>query len=74
MTTEQKKIAYVIDVELSLSLEEITKLKRLSELEKKTLEQTARACMNDYCDILLKSWDETVQELKTDTKEGIDVT
>jgi hypothetical protein len=55
--TEPKKVSFVIDVMLSLSLEEITALKRLSDIKKEPVEVTARSCMNDKCQEQLNSHD-----------------
>ncbi len=42
-------LKFVVDVELSLTMEELEKLRQLSEIWKCSVEQTARDCMISKC-------------------------
>lgn len=61
---------FIIDVMLSLTLEEITELKKLSIIKKQSLEDCARDCMNDQCKYLLGK---QVKPDLVETIEGDDV-
>ena len=65
---ETKKLNYVIDVLLSLSLEELTMLKRLSDIRKEPVEETARFCMNTLCEELLNA--DAIKDLSQDVDAG----
>jgi hypothetical protein len=54
MNSENKPLNFVIDVELSLSLEELTDLKRLADKLGISTEEVARSCMMHRCKEQLK--------------------
>jgi hypothetical protein len=61
MTTEEQGTTapkWVCEVVMDLSLEEITNLKRLADLEEKTVGDCARDCMNAHCKAILDAYDE----------------
>ena len=53
----ETKINYVVDIELSLTLEEVTNLKELADKTKSTVDVVARDCMNEKCKELLNKPD-----------------
>lgn len=48
-------IDYVVDIELSLTLKEVTNLKELADKTNSTIDVVARNCMNERCKELLSN-------------------
>lgn len=45
---------FIVDIELSLTMEEVTNLKELADKTNSTVDVVARNCMNEKCKELLK--------------------